>query len=94
NLIFHVHVKDVEEIPHPLCKNKTTFRSWNKVDESVRFRTIGWGQVPWRRVITALLETGYNYVLSVEHEDPCFSRDSGVEQALFFLKPLIRVKPP
>lgn len=93
--IFHVHAKDVEVVPHSASRTGVLVAGpWNRVARSVRFRTVGWGQVPWRRVITALLETGYNYVLSVEHEDPCFSRDSGVEQALFFLKPLLNVQPP
>jgi len=93
--IFHVHAKDVEVVHYTADKTGVlAYGPWNRVARPVRFRTVGWGQVPWRNVITALLETGYNYVLSVEHEDPCFSRDSGVEQALFFLKPLVRVEPP
>jgi len=93
--IFHVHAKDVEVVPHAAMRTGVlAYGPWNRVARPVRFRTVGWGQVPWRRVITALLETGYDYVLSVEHEDPCFSRDSGVEQAIQFLKPLVKVKPP
>ncbi|MEM0345503.1 MAG: sugar phosphate isomerase/epimerase [Thermofilaceae archaeon] len=93
--IYHVHAKDVEVVPHEAMRTGVlAYGPWNRVARPVRFRTVGWGQVPWRRVITALLEVGYNYVLSVEHEDPCFSRDSGVEQAIAFLKPLVKVEPP
>ncbi len=93
--IFHVHAKDVEVVPHQAARTGVLATgAWNRVARAVRFRTVGWGQVPWRRVITALLEVGYDYVMSVEHEDPTFSRDSGVEQAIAFLKPLLKVAPP
>jgi len=93
--IFHVHAKDVETIPHQVARTGVLATgAWNRIARPVRFRTIGWGMVPWRRVITALLEVGYDYVMSVEHEDPTFSRDSGVEQTVACLKPLLKVKPP
>jgi len=93
--IFHVHAKDAELIPHAVSRTGVLIPGpWTKVARPFRFRTIGWGDVPWRKVITALLETGYSYVMSIEHEDPCFSRDSGVKQAIQFLKPLLNVEPP
>jgi sugar phosphate isomerase/epimerase len=93
--IFHVHAKDVEVVPHSVSRTGILVTGpWNRMARAVRFRTIGWGNVPWNRVITALLETGYNYVMSVEHEDPCLSRDSGVELAVSFLKPLLKAQPP
>ncbi|MEM2905688.1 MAG: hypothetical protein QW057_08015 [Candidatus Bathyarchaeia archaeon] len=50
--------------------------------------------MPWRRVITALMERGYDYLMSAEHEDPTMSRDSGVQQAVQYLKPLVQARPP
>ena len=35
-----------------------------------RYRVPGWGDVEWRRVMTALLEVGYDYVLWFEHRGP------------------------
>jgi len=93
--IFHSHFKDVETVPHQVARTGVLATGpWNRVARPVRFRTIGWGQVPWRRVITALIETGYNYVASVEHEDPTMSRDSGVKLAAEYLKPLLKIEPP
>ena len=43
--------------------------------------------------MTALLEVGYNYVLSYEHEDPVMSREDGCEKCIEFLKPLV-IKSP
>lgn len=93
--IYHVHAKDVEVVPHSASRTGVLVTGpWNKVARAVRFRTVGWGNVPWTRVITALLEVGYDYVMSVEHEDPCFSRNSGVELAVKFLKPLLAAQAP
>jgi len=93
--IVHVHAKDVELVKHSVSRTGVLINTpQDEIARAVRFRTIGWGDVPWRKVITALLEVGYNGVLSVEHEDPCFSRSSGVEQAITFLKPLLNVEPP
>jgi hypothetical protein len=39
--------------------------------------------------MTALLEVGYDFVLSYEHEDPVMSREDGTEKCIAFLKPLI-----
>lgn len=93
--IFHCHAKDSERVVHTaLASGVLSVGPWNKLARGFRFRTVGWGEMPWRRIVTALLETGYNYVLSVEHEDPCMSRDSGVKQAIAYLKPLLAVEPP
>ena len=43
--------------------------------------------------MTALLEVGYDFVLSFEHEDPVMSEEDGCEQCIQFLKPLIIKKP-
>lgn len=58
-----------------------------------RFRAIGWDDVEWKRVITAMLEVGDDYVLSHKHEDPVMSSEDGCEKCIAFLKPLI-IKAP
>lgn len=93
--IFHCHAKDSERVYHMVSASGVLATGpWNKTARGFRFRTVGWGEMPWRRIITALLEIGYDYVLSVEHEDPCMSRDSGVRQAVTYLRPLLEVEPP
>ncbi|MHB8280381.1 MAG: sugar phosphate isomerase/epimerase family protein [Candidatus Humimicrobiaceae bacterium] len=62
-------------------------------DRGFRFRTPGWGDSNWRRIASALVESGYDYVLSYEHEDPIMSREEGAEKCIEFLKPLIIKKP-
>lgn len=38
-----------------------------------RFRAPGWGVIDWRRVITALIDVGYEGNLDIEHEDEVFA---------------------
>ena len=92
--IYHVHAKDAE------VQRSTVARSgviptgaWMRPDRGFRFRVPGWGQVNWREVMTALVEIGYDYVLSYEHEDPVMSRDDGLEKNIQFLRPLVIREP-
>ena len=62
-------------------------------DRGFRFRVPGWGQVNWRRVITALVSVGYDYVMSFEHEDLVMSPEDGAEKAIAYLRLLIIKKP-
>ena len=88
--IYHAHAKDGELVEENLrTSGVIPTGSWMRPTRGFRFRIPGWGQVPWKRVITALAEVGYDYVLSYEHEDPVMSREDGVEKTIAFLKPLI-----
>jgi|GEM_PF-3106389 len=66
---------------------------WQRLDKSFRFRIPGWGDVPWKKVITELSLVGYDYVLSYEHEDVTMSVGDGVEKVAAYLKPLL-IKAP
>lgn len=94
NRIYHAHAKDFE-VQADVRQTDGTLStgSWQRPGRASRYRVPGWGDVNWRRVITALLETGYDYVLSFEHEDPVMSERDGLEQAIKFLDPLIIHKP-
>lgn len=88
--IYHAHAKDAELVEENLrISGAIPTGSWMRPTRGFRFRIPGWGQVPWKRVITAFAEVGYDYVLSYEHEDPVMSREDGVEKTIAFLKPLI-----
>jgi len=92
--IYHVHAKDAELPKENLpTSGVISTGAWMRPDRGFRFRVVGWGQVEWKRVMTALLEVGYNYVLSYEHEDPVMSREDGCEKTIAFLRPLI-IKAP
>jgi len=88
--IFHVHGKDLEVRPDGLY------------DHGVMALGVGWqvprmpglGQVDWGRFVAALYSVGYDFVISVEHEDRRFEGDfervtRGFQIARQTLAPLI-----
>jgi sugar phosphate isomerase/epimerase len=66
--IFHVHAKDLEVRRDGLYRHGTFSGGigWQVP------RLPGLGEVRWDRFISALYSTGYDYVVSVEHEDAGF----------------------
>jgi sugar phosphate isomerase/epimerase len=71
--IFHVHAKDLEIDRDGLYRNGTISlgMGWQVP------RLPGLGEVRWDRFVAALYRAGYDYVVSVEHEDRSFE---GTEQ--------------
>lgn len=64
--IHHVHAKDTEVFWDKLGRVGIYCSGW------WRYRIPGWGEIDWGRFISALLDVGYDYALSIEHEDPVF----------------------
>ena len=64
-------------------------------ERSWYFRTIGYGQGErvWRDIISALRLVGYDWVVSVEHEDVLMGTDEGVRKALDLLLRLCPNEP-
>jgi sugar phosphate isomerase/epimerase len=92
--ILHCHAKDGELQEDEIRRSGVIpTGSWMRPDRGFRFRVPGWGQVNWRRVMTALVSAGYDYVLSYEHEDPVMSPEDGAEKAIEYLRPLVIKKP-
>jgi sugar phosphate isomerase/epimerase len=92
--IFHCHAKDGELQEDEVRRSGVIpTGGWMRPDRGFRFRVPGWGQVDWRRVMTALVSVGYDYVISFEHEDPVMSPEDGAEKAIAYLRPLVIKKP-
>jgi sugar phosphate isomerase/epimerase len=66
--LFHVHAKDLEIDRDGLYRNGTVSlgMGWQVP------RLPGLGEVRWDRFIAALYRAGYDFVVSVEHEDRNF----------------------
>jgi sugar phosphate isomerase/epimerase len=94
--IVNVHAKDGELVSHAAGFSGLLANGpWDRPNRGFRFRVAGWGDLPWRRLITELAIHGYAGPLMVEHEDPTMGREEGVEKAVEFLRPiLIRDKFP
>lgn len=67
--IFHVHAKDTEVLADRVAK-AGMIQPGNRW---YRYRIPGFGKIDWPRLVSALVESGYNYTLSFEHEDPVWS---------------------
>ena len=92
--IVHCHAKDTEMIKHRIDESGVLITgSWRRQGRGWRYRVPGWGEVNWNKVISTLAEVGYDFVISVEHEDPVMSAEDGAEKAIQFLKPLMIKKP-
>ena len=81
--IFHTHAKDTEILPFRLREVGVLGMGW------WRYRIPGWGGINWRSYITALKEVGYDYVLSIEHEDRFFGPEEGFIKGKEYLERLI-----
>ena len=92
--IFNVHAKDGEVVAHNVARSGLLAHgAWDRADRGFRFRIAGWGDVPWRRLITELALQRYQGPLTVEHEDPTIGPVEGIEKAAKFLEPLLIREP-
>jgi len=96
--IFHVHGKDVYVDPYNTRINGCNdYKPYGQIAErSWTFRSIGYGHnlETWRAIISALRLVGYDYVISIEHEDALMSSDEGLSKAVDTLKDAVMAEPP
>lgn len=60
----------------------------NELNRSWIFRAVGYGhgEEYWRAIISELRLAGYDYAISIEHEDSLMSGREGLLKAIQFLK--------
>ena len=96
--IFHVHAKDVALDPRNVAVNGVIdAKSYRRMTErSWLFRSVGWGhdELEWKRIVSALRLAGYDYVMSIEHEDALASVDEGLRAAIDMLTRAMLAEPP
>jgi sugar phosphate isomerase/epimerase len=96
--IFHVHAKDVALNARNIEVNGVLdTKSYRQMAErSWLFRTVGWGhgELTWKQIVSALRLAGYDYVLSIEHEDALASVDQGLQSAVDLLHRVLLTEPP
>ncbi len=71
--IFHAHAKDTEILAEGEYRYGLFGRQINPIPWKSgwwRYRMPGLGEIDWQKFISVLQEHGYDYVLSIEHEDP------------------------
>ena len=96
--IFHVHAKDVALDARNVAVNGVIdTKTYRRMPErSWLFRSVGWGhdELEWKRIVSALRLAGYDYVMSIEHEDALASVDEGLKAAIDLLSRVILTEPP
>jgi sugar phosphate isomerase/epimerase len=98
DVIKHVHAKDCKVYEWVAdCYGVLDTKHYG--DEPRRawiFRTVGYGhgEDVWRDIISTLQMTGYNGVLSLEHEDSLMTAEEGFRKGVAFLKANVISQPP
>lgn len=91
--IFHVHAKDTQiyERNLPLTGVLDTKKYTDERNRAWIFRTCGYGHAFewWREFVSTLRMFGYDYVLSIEHEDSLMSPEEGLTKAARFLNDIV-----
>ena len=96
--VFHVHAKDTQiyERNLPLTGVLDTKSYTDERNRSWIFRTCGYGHDSgwWKEFASTLRMFGYDYVLSIEHEDSLLSPEEGLSRAASFLHQVVMKEKP
>ncbi len=96
--IVHVHGKDVYVDHLNVAVNGCNDnKPYDQISErSWTFRSIGYGHdiKTWKDIVSALRLVGYDYVISIEHEDALMSTDEGLAKGVATLKEACISEPP
>ncbi len=96
--IFHVHAKDTQIYGRnlPMTGVLDTKKYTDEAHRAWIFRTVGYGHGAewWSEFISTLRMFGYNYVLSIEHEDSLLSPEEGLTKAIKFLDSIVIKESP
>lgn len=89
-MVYHVHAKDVRIDKYNTAINGVldTKHYSDEAHRSWIFRTVGYGNEAdyWKDIFSALRKIGYDYVISIEHEDSLMNRFEGLEKAVDMVK--------
>lgn len=96
--IFHFHAKDTRIDKYNTAVNGVLdTKSYGDVaNRSWVFRTVGYGNDYgyWRDILSALKVAGYDYAVSIEHEDGLMSINEGLTKAIACLKETMMFENP
>jgi sugar phosphate isomerase/epimerase len=97
NCLFHFHAKDAFIDPELVSYyGVTDMQSFGETyGRGWQFRTVGFGHdlKTWADIFSALRATGYDGVISIEHEDSYMSVEEGLNKAVSNLKQVVIFEP-
>ncbi len=90
--VFHLHAKDVEVFPEKVAKYGIYDSELG--DSYWRYRMPGLGQVDWKKLTSHLQKNGYDFIISIEHEDPLYEGSTekvleGLRKGIAYLKEVL-----
>ncbi|WP_019240221.1 MULTISPECIES: sugar phosphate isomerase/epimerase family protein [Bacillus] len=98
NAIHHFHAKDTYIDQNQVnMYGLTDMQPYSSVQTRAwTFRSVGCGHSlqEWSDMMSALRQYGYDYVVSIEHEDPLMSIEEGFTRAVRNLKSVLIEEPP
>jgi len=96
--IFHFHAKDTKIDPINTAVNGVldVRPCGREVESSWIFRSVGYGHdtACWKDIISNLRMVGYDYAISIEHEDSLMSKNEGLSKAVAVLKEAMMTEAP
>jgi len=96
--LFHAHAKDTQIYSANLPRTGVldTKPYGDEINRSWIFRTVGYGHGSewWSELISTMRMVGYDYVLSIEHEDSLLSPTEGLTKAANFLNSIVIREQP
>ena len=91
--LFHFHAKDaVLDYANIAVNGVLDTTPYDQVERRVwSYAAVGYGHdvLYWKRTLAALKTGGYDYVLSIEHEDPITAPEVGVRLSAKFLQGIL-----
>lgn len=96
--IFHCHAKDTQiysaNLPPTGVLDTKPYS--DELHRSWMFRTVGYGHGKewWNEFVSTLRMVGYDYVLSIEHEDSLMAVEEGLTKAVRFLQDVVLTEKP
>jgi sugar phosphate isomerase/epimerase len=88
--IYHFHAKDTKIDSFNTAVNGVldVKHYSDELNRSWIFRSVGYGHdyAVWKDIMSALRLSGYDYVISIEHEDSLMTPNEGLQKAISFLK--------
>lgn len=96
--IFHFHAKDTKIDKYNTAVNGVLdVKPYSdEIHRSWVFRSVGYGndETYWKDIISNLRMVGYDYAISIEHEDSLMSQNEGFSKALDMLKRCVMKEDP
>lgn len=89
--IYYFHAKDTALNKQNININGVldTKTYTDEINRSWIFRTVGYGDGDFKAMISMLKMIGYDYVVSIEHEDSLMTPKEGLEKAIAYLKQVL-----